>query len=166
MKYRNLRIAWSVGWGVVCLSLIALWIRSYSQWDNICAKPNTEHYIMCRSVCGQLSVGYLGELMKTRPTFEWAIYSNPTIDNGWVTANFGPGSKSLVSLELSEQMGFNIYVNAGDREVTVPHWFLAMLTALVAAISWLPWRFSLRTLLIIMTLVAVGLGLAVYALRT
>ena len=30
MKYRKLRIAWSVGWGVVAVLLIVLlWVRSY-----------------------------------------------------------------------------------------------------------------------------------------
>jgi hypothetical protein len=30
MKHRKLRIAWSIGWGVLCLMLIALWVQSYS----------------------------------------------------------------------------------------------------------------------------------------
>jgi hypothetical protein len=29
MKYRKLRIAWSIGWGVLCLLLVVLWVRSY-----------------------------------------------------------------------------------------------------------------------------------------
>src|SRR4051812_46809034 len=29
MKYRKLRIAWSVGWGVACVLLIVLWVRSF-----------------------------------------------------------------------------------------------------------------------------------------
>src|SRR5688572_22570181 len=29
LRYRKLRIAWSIGWGVLCLMLIALWVRSY-----------------------------------------------------------------------------------------------------------------------------------------
>jgi hypothetical protein len=35
MKYRNLRIAWSVAWGVVCLLLVVLWVRSYWWADAI-----------------------------------------------------------------------------------------------------------------------------------
>jgi hypothetical protein len=34
-RFRKLRIAWSVGWGVVCLLLIALWVRSYWWTDSI-----------------------------------------------------------------------------------------------------------------------------------
>jgi hypothetical protein len=33
MKYRKLRIACSVGWGVVAVLLIMLWLRSY-WWEN------------------------------------------------------------------------------------------------------------------------------------
>jgi hypothetical protein len=33
MKYRKLRIAWSVGWGLACVLLIVLWVRSYWRVD-------------------------------------------------------------------------------------------------------------------------------------
>ena len=49
--------------------------------------------------------------------------------------------------------------------VRFPHWLPVFVTATIAALSWLPWRFSLRTLLIVTTLVAVVLGLIVYAVR-
>ena len=42
-----------------------------------------------------------------------------------------------------------------------PYWFWLLMPTTIAAISWLPWwsnRFSLRTLLIATTLIAVGLG--------
>jgi hypothetical protein len=34
MRFRKLRIAWSVAWGILCLLLIALWVRSY-WWCDI-----------------------------------------------------------------------------------------------------------------------------------
>jgi hypothetical protein len=45
----------------------------------------------------------------------------------------------------------------------IPIWFLAGLSGVLAATPWIRWihRFSLRTLLIATTLVAVGLGLIV-----
>jgi hypothetical protein len=33
MKYRKLRMAWSVGWGVVAVLLIALWVRSLTKFE-------------------------------------------------------------------------------------------------------------------------------------
>src|SRR5258705_7220858 len=34
MRFRNLRIAWSVGCGIACVLLIVLWVRSYWWADN------------------------------------------------------------------------------------------------------------------------------------
>jgi hypothetical protein len=67
--------------------------------------------------------------------------------------------------------GFAIIVEARARAITVaaPHWFLILLCAIVAVTPWTPivfWsrRFSLRTLLIVTTLVAVVLGLIAISL--
>jgi hypothetical protein len=52
-----------------------------------------------------------------------------------------------------------------DDGFVVPHWFVILLISMLAAVSWLPiWsnRFTLRTLLIATTLVAVALGLIVW----
>jgi hypothetical protein len=46
----------------------------------------------------------------------------------------------------------------------VPIWILVLSTVALALLPWIRWRFSLRTLLIATTLVALGLGLVV-ALR-
>src|SRR5262245_43126813 len=31
---RFLRIAWSVWWGILCVLLVVLWVRSYWRWDR------------------------------------------------------------------------------------------------------------------------------------
>jgi hypothetical protein len=51
--------------------------------------------------------------------------------------------------------------------LTVPHWFAMFALGALAAAPWIPWsrRFSLRTLLITMTLIAVALGLVIYTAR-
>ena len=46
--------------------------------------------------------------------------------------------------------------------LSIPHWFAVALAATFAATPWLRWRFSLRTLLIAITLVALVLGLVVW----
>lgn len=49
-----------------------------------------------------------------------------------------------------------------------PIWLLVAASVVVAALPWLPWwstRFSLRTLLIVTTLIAAGLALIVYFAR-
>lgn len=53
----------------------------------------------------------------------------------------------------------------GDASVRIPIWCLAAVGAAAAIAPWLSWRFSLRTLLIATTVVALALGLIVYATR-
>jgi hypothetical protein len=61
-------------------------------------------------------------------------------------------------LSLFRPWGFNSFL-------VVPHWVIVIVTASMMAAPWLRWRFSLRTLLIATTLVAVVLGAAVWASR-
>src|SRR3954451_3787256 len=35
LRFRKLRIAWSVFWGLACVLLILFWVRSYWRIDNI-----------------------------------------------------------------------------------------------------------------------------------
>jgi hypothetical protein len=58
-------------------------------------------------------------------------------------------------------LGFYITSGWSRFGLVLPHWFPVLLTALLATVPWLRWRFSLRTLLIAITLVAVGLGVIV-----
>src|SRR6185503_14580435 len=62
---------------------------------------------------------------------------------------------------------FNNPSGADEYDVFVPLWFLALIAGLVGVATWLqmPPRFSLRTLLIATTLVAVALGLVAIATR-
>ena len=52
-------------------------------------------------------------------------------------------------------------------DITIPHWFLIALSAAFAALPWLPWsnRFSLRTLLIATTVIALVLGMLIVVAR-
>ena len=60
--------------------------------------------------------------------------------------------------------GFGIGPGPMGQWLVVPHWFFATLAAGLAALPWFQqkWKFSLRTLLIATTLVAVVLGLIVW----
>jgi hypothetical protein len=50
-------------------------------------------------------------------------------------------------------------------EFVIPYWLPAMLAATLAAVPWITWKFRLRTLLIVMTLVAVLLTAIVYSAK-
>ncbi len=49
-----------------------------------------------------------------------------------------------------------------EGSLWIPHWFPLLLFTSLAAASWFPIHFSLRTLLIATTLVAMVLGLVIY----
>jgi len=142
MKYRKLRIAWSIGWGIVCLLLIALWVRSYSYLDTFGTPPD-----FFTSWRGRLFTG--GTIFATNtPDGEEASGS---------TLHVVLGTLILTTVDQG-----NISYDGGS---SLPIAALLLLTGIVAGAPWIRWRFSLRTLLIATALVAAGLGLAVYAAR-
>jgi hypothetical protein len=59
------------------------------------------------------------------------------------------------------------YVNVGGGIVIAPDWFLIGVLLALSFAPWIKWsrRFSIRTLLIAMTLVAVPLGLIVWSIN-
>jgi hypothetical protein len=148
MKYRKLRMAWSVAWGLAAVLLVVLWVRSYSTQDALLYRRNKTLVSVYNSegVAGGYYYSYPPDTsMGNPPGIEWI--SNPT--------HYRRPTQSLI-WEFSQQ-GFNIGLPAGC--------FVGVI-ALLATVVWLPLKsFSLRTLLIATTLVAVVLGLAVWAAR-
>jgi hypothetical protein len=52
MKFRKLRIAWSVGWGLLAVLLVVLWVRSYSHREGWIHQTSGKHF----QVISQLGV--------------------------------------------------------------------------------------------------------------
>ena len=147
MRFRKLRIAWSVFWGIACLLLIGLWVRSYWIAHGLLYTRSTTIVSIFTSA-GIAGVNYTsfpdGTRIPTEPGFEW--HSNAPVPD--------PNMKPF--MWVRGQYGLLI---------RVPVWCCESILILVAALPWLRWsdRYSLRTLLIATTLVAVVLGLAVWA---
>jgi len=144
MKYRKLRIAWSVVWGIACVLLIALWVRSYWRFDSLTGAAIYWNDFLIQSVEGLLFVS-------VDPSGK---YDHLELTSDVLTEPANP--------EHIFQFGSN--PNQG-RYVGLPHWLAALLVATAATLPWFRWRFSLRTLLIVTTLVAVVLGIVVWAVR-
>ena len=109
MKYRKLRIAWSVTWGVVAVLLCVLWVRSYLAVHDELGIHNS-------------------------------IYLS---DGGYIHSFEGPTLGDVLPARL-------------------PFVIPVVVAAGLTSLPWFPFRFSLRTLLIATTLVAVVLGLIVW----
>jgi hypothetical protein len=150
------RIIWTVFCGFVCLLLIVLWARSYSNGDAISVPAG----ITVFSTHGTLLAMGNSASMISRDdnTSSWS-HESPR----FVT------SKPSQLMPVETRTGF--YAHFWSRTFWVaqaPIWFLVMFAVTVATLPWirqLRWRFTLRTLLIATTLVAVVLGLIVWLSR-
>ena len=146
LKY--LRIAVTALSLTACVLLIAFWARSYTTRDSV-FWPWIDHAVQVNSLKGHVVVGAVGK----EPAARWEPFK---IEHSAIEGRF----KTLFDNDV---LGFYFERKPGELRLDVPHWFLVFTGMIIAAAPWWheKWRFSLRTLLIAMTLVAVGLGLVV-----
>jgi len=163
MKYRKLRIAWSLVWGVACLLLIVLWVRSYSRWDNLVGPFSGNRWIAARSFRGRLFVG-VGPVWVL--SWEWTSYLDPQYtDLGVVGTSPARFPIHMYFSWKTDVMGFGTTDDRTAQHVVVPYWFVGLLTSAIAFLPWSHFRFGLRTLLIAITVAAIGLGWIAYEFR-
>ena len=146
---RSVRIAMSVVFGMLCVILLALWVRCYWRIDTLWG-PITDHgQLAIVSMQGQVSVG----VNFNGGSAPWSIVSG-TLYAPWRNA-------WAILLPRRDALGFALVSDSNNLGVTLPYWFIVLTTAILARLPWVPWskRFSLRTLLIAITLSAVVLGL-------
>jgi len=149
---RKLRIAFSAGCGVLCLITIVFWVRSY-RLNEVIAFPAAGTRFHVQSLVGRVVFGRASNSVSFRQDVTDSL------------------RKAFRNRE--NRFGFSSYRAApGDPlndlfNVVVPHWALVAVFALLAAVPWivsLKRQFSLRTLLITTTFLALAVGLIV-ALR-
>lgn len=155
---RKLRIAVSVFFGVLTVAIVALWVRSHYRGDTVVLGISDHRGFLADSSSGVLFVQYLHAFGSETSTpkvqlSKWWVGSDQP--GGFVT-DWGFSAKPFQ---------FKRYAASGNAYITFPHLLLACTSGAAAVVSWLQLRFSLRTLLIATTLVAVVLGLAVWAGR-
>ena len=197
MRFRKLRIAWSVGCGVVALLLIVLWVRSNQISDRLHGRLwGSEAFLLSAKEGHITTVVFSWNISQV--SWEWETMSQPVDDKfsfpvgtmdhyiwhlgfGWInrpTYNFDltkyeinrePLVTGLITKALvySGALSMKLPLRLNGAGPLVPIWFLVVLTSALATLPWIQWtsRFSLRTLLSATTLVAVVLGLIVYAMR-
>jgi hypothetical protein len=149
MKYRKLRIAWSVGCGILCLLLIVLWVRS-CWWVEAIRIPiqTSRGVIQIVSIPGLFGIGEIRprrqEPFYRQSVFEWRdIFTR----------------KSNPPVFPSHLRGGWMHTKNVDQ-IFLPYWLLISSFGVIATAPWIHWseRFSLRTLLIAITLVSLILG--------
>jgi hypothetical protein len=154
MRFRKLRIAWSVGWGLLAVLLIVLWVRSHWQAEHLLWNRTAE------SFCVSIDAGQVALASTNGPVMMPMDWSPVVFPHS--------GDESISDDELTTILGFGWETDDNSIYVYIPFWFSVLVSTILAAVPWLPWwskRFSLRTLLIATMLVALLLGLIVYAAR-
>jgi hypothetical protein len=161
MKYRKLRIGWSVAWGVAAVLSVALWVRSYRARELVCGLVGNNS-VLLQSVHGEIG---LSIQPWTAPPFDRIVKSDPKAPQVslWQSSWQSPELPGI-------SIGFGIRWWRSENGVilaTIPHWCPVIALATLAAAPWFhsPKRFSLRTLLIATTLIAIMLGLIVWLTR-
>jgi hypothetical protein len=137
---------------VLFLICLLLWASSYFVL-MLLARDNGLREVAVASSPGELSLLIWTRTQKANAQWEFgteqitANWKNPLADN---------------SQAGSSILGFRWISGRKSSRISIPYWFLTVLVGVCAALPWSPWsrRFSLRSLLIATTLVAVLLGLA------
>ena len=152
MRFRKLRIAWSVGCSIACVLLVVLWVRSY--WQTFIALKATSdgHTLVVDSSDGDLSFSREPGLATRRLSWTRAQDMTPAWQK-LPTSCWGAGFSWRSSPYIS---------------VRLPYWIPTLIFVVASVLPWIvqmSFRFSLRTLLIATTLIALVLGTIVYAMR-
>jgi hypothetical protein len=77
MRFRKLRIAWSVAWAVACVLLIVLWVWSYTALESW----------LCWSLHIQSAHGKITVFETDMPAIAVIRQLDPTF-NGWIQQDF------------------------------------------------------------------------------
>jgi hypothetical protein len=136
--------------------LIALWVRSYWWIDSLQFPITSTHCVGCWSVEGTVAV-YRG----IYPPGYFSSSSSPFLSHGVV--NRQPWDRPQAQDGYHWPLGFGVMQSGMSRVPYAPHWFYALLVGMIAPLPWVHCakRFSLRTPLIAMALVALALGIIV-----
>jgi hypothetical protein len=156
MRFRKLRIVWSGVCAAAYLGFLSLWVQ-------------TSHISRDFTV-GRLPYGIWVSTMSGQVTFS----SLPDVEAEHKRLGLPPPERFSVPRYAggtrSEYQRHDFTSTVwGDYTVyfSVPLWLLAVLAAMIGVIPWIRWsnRFTIRTLFIAMTLVAVVLGLILCVAR-
>jgi hypothetical protein len=137
--------------GVLCVLLIVLWVRSYWWFDQASLPYPSNQSVLLFSCQGRFGSCHqeigLHQFLLTHAKVEQVVISAD--DSGQTPTAWWPQVLRWKS---------------GEVEVHIPFWMPTLTLATLCAIPWVHFKrtFSLRTLLIATTLIAVVLGMVVW----
>jgi hypothetical protein len=145
---RYLRIAFSATCLIACVLLIVLWVRSYWWCEGYYQLPR-----------GILVGGSTARGAIVLHCIDVNINEDVDLTVGYNRISISDVGPSVVGEPV---LWFHLIRRPGLSAIVVPMWAPTVMFAGLAIAPWLRYRFSLRTLLMAMTLIAVALGLIVF----
>lgn len=150
MNYRKLRIAFCATCLVACVLLVVLWMRSYRTLFWCYGLPHNGQVLHLHVAEGLLI------LFVREGSPAWDAGSLPRVNLGREL------EKPYTGYQTTKRM--SVKSHPGAQVAKLPLWLGVGLLLICASASWAT-RFTLRTLLIVLTLLAVLFGLAAYVVR-
>jgi hypothetical protein len=136
MRYRKLRIAWSLGCGLLAVLLCVLWVRSYWRWDSAWLSLPSREVVNISSALNIVQFHYESVEVNQGSTFEADVIHD---DMGL--------PDSLVHFRCFPTMtGFTI---------ELPIWSVVLSSLFFAAVPWIRWKFSVLFLVLLTALLRV-----------
>jgi hypothetical protein len=155
-RFRRTRIAVSILFGVLTVALCVLWVRSYWWKDGAVWVFAPGRYIAVESDRGNLTSRFQDLRGQARFPYDGPMkLTELTFRSRWLSTS-------------DRFKGFGWHISRDFVLIASPYWFLVLTAAtlgLLTAALRPRWHFSLRTMLIATTLVAVVLGLGVWLAR-
>src|SRR4051812_34028569 len=129
MRFRKLRIAWSAFWGLACVLLIVLWVRSY-RWIDKVYRVGTVNTTILDSDFGDLILNRVPVLTPADET-EWNFVAREHC-----------GSNSTPLREQFRLRSRFTWLASPNRFLgSAPHSFFAVMFGVAFAMPWIRWRF-------------------------
>jgi hypothetical protein len=156
---------WRIPLSIICLALlvgtVVLWVRS-PRWMDACSckySSGNGRYIFLSTFHG----GVRFSTTEGLDPFSSMEFHSFKIDDDFMRRNVVTAQPNF------RVLGFQGYIKPSHFSIVVPFWFLTVMFGAIAGLPWylrrLHFKFSLRTMLIATTVVALILGAAVLASR-
>ncbi len=144
-----LRIAVTALSLTACVFSIAMWVRSYTYEDRFVGPSRTSGMIFLTSKRGEFENNWDSKIKSSDRLWHFSTWPVRQSDRN----------------PLSMVLGY-FHFSSSSVSIVVPYWAALLVTATLALLPWIrkiEWRFSVRALLIAMSVVAFGLGIIVAA---
>lgn len=150
--WKSLRIAVTTVSLIACVLLIVLWVRSYTHSEYLIGKAP----LISKNIQLGSYHGFFGIILTRWSRGEAWHYESQLHQDHPFRIEFQQPSW------FCEWNGPYVY---HQLDIQAPHWFWLTIFATIAALPWIKWRFSLRTLLIVVTLFALFSGAIAMSIR-